>query len=219
MPALFTPRANAIARGSLIAALCLVVAIPAALMGYVRSPLATGKHANIAQPIPFDHRIHAHDLKLDCRFCHSSVERAATAGLPPTVACVGCHNKVWRESRQFAPVRASIDSQRPIAWQRVNAMPDFVFFDHSIHVAKGVGCATCHGRVDQMARVEQTTSMSMDWCVSCHRDPAASLRPKEFITTMDWTPPRDSGAAHTLGARLVADNHVRSLMSCSTCHR
>jgi hypothetical protein len=219
MPALFSPRANTIARGSLIIALMIVVAVPAALMGYVRSSRATGEHANVTQPIPFDHRIHAHDLKIDCRFCHSTVERAASAGLPPTVACVGCHSQVWRESQQLAPVRASIDSQRPIAWRRVNALPDFVFFDHSIHVAKGVGCATCHGRVDQMARVQQATPLSMQWCVSCHRDPAPQLRPKEFITAMDWRPPQDSAAAHALSGQLASENHVRSRTNCSTCHR
>jgi hypothetical protein len=191
VPALFSPRANAVARGSLAGLVVLAIVILGGLMVYVRTSFATGEHADIVQPIPFDHRIHANDLKIDCQFCHSTVARAANAGLPPTVACVGCHNKVWRESPQFAPVRQSIAESRPIAWRRVNSLPDFVYFDHSIHVTKGVGCATCHGRVDQMQRVYQARSLSMHWCVDCHRDPGPALKA----------------------------NHVRELTSCSTCHR
>ena len=184
---------NAIARGSLVAVIVIVAGAVGGLMVYVRTSFATGEHAIVVQPIPFDHRIHASDLAIDCRFCHSTVEHAASAGLPPTVACIGCHNKVWRESPQFAPVRQSIAESKPIAWRRVNALPDFVYFNHSIHVAKGVSCATCHGKVDQMARVEQATSLSMHWCVDCHRDPAAT--------------------------GLVGDTNARRLTSCSTCHR
>jgi hypothetical protein len=219
MPALFSRRANSIARSSLAAALFVLVVVPLALMVYVRTSFATGEHRDIAQPIAFDHRIHAHDLHIDCRFCHSDVARSASAGLPPTVACVGCHSKVWRESEQFAPIRASITTNRPVVWKRVNAVPDFVFFDHSIHVAKGVGCATCHGRVDQMAQVSQATPMSMRWCLDCHRDPGPNLRPTEEIASMEWAPPRDAKAADSLGAKLMQRYHVRSLTSCSTCHR
>lgn len=219
MPALFTPRANVIARSSLAAALFVLVAVPLALMIYVRTSFATGEHRAVAQPIAFDHRIHANGLRIDCRFCHSGVEQSANAGLPPTVACMGCHSKVWRESQQFAPVRASIASGRPIAWQRVNAVPDFVFFDHSIHVAKGVGCVTCHGRVDQMQSVTQATPLTMRWCLDCHRDPGPNLRPKELVASMAWTPPLDRAAADSLSATLVQTSHVRRLTSCSTCHR
>lgn len=194
MPALFSPRANAIARGTFAAVLIIAAAVVAGMMIYVRTSFATGEHADIAQPIPFDHRIHAHDLKIDCRFCHSTVERAASAGFPPTVACIGCHSKVWQESPQFAPVRQSIAESRPIAWRRVNALPDFVYFNHSIHVAKGFGCATCHGNVDRMQRVSQATPLSMHWCLDCHRNPAPNQEPNVAIP-------------------------VRSLTSCSTCHR
>ena len=219
MPALFTRRANRIARRSVAAALFVIVAVPLALMVYVRSSFATGEHRDIAQPVAFDHRIHAKDLRIDCRFCHSGADRGAAAGLPPTVACMGCHSKVWRESRQFAPVRASLETGRPIAWRRVSRMPDFVYFDHSIHVAKGVGCVSCHGRVDQMAQVTQATPLSMRWCVECHRDPGPQLRPKELVTSMAWTPPSTSAAADSLSTRLTTQYHVRSLVSCSTCHR
>jgi hypothetical protein len=219
MPALFTRRANRIARRSVAAALFVIVAVPLALMVYVRSSFATGEHRDIAQPVAFDHRIHAKDLRIDCRFCHSGADRGAVAGLPPTVACMGCHSKVWRESEQFAPVRASLATHRPIQWRRVNALPDFVFFDHSIHLAKGVGCATCHGHVAEMARVSQATPLSMRWCVECHRDPGPNLRPREMVASTSWTPPTGKVAADSLSADLTLRYHVRQLTSCSTCHR
>lgn len=190
MPALFPRWTNAVARGSLLAVFAIAGGVPVALMLWVRTSYATGEHASITQPVPFDHRIHANALKIDCRYCHSTVEHAASAGLPPTTACVGCHNSVLLESATFAPVRASLTSGRPIEWRRVNALPDFVFFNHSIHVAKGVSCATCHGDVARMAQVRQATPMSMNWCVSCHRDPDVSRA-----------------------------KHTRNLTSCTTCHR
>lgn len=219
MPALFSRRSNAIARRILLALIAAAVAAPTSLMVYVRTSFASGRHASVPQPVPFDHRIHARDLGVDCRFCHASVEIAAAAGMPPTVACVACHSTVWRESEAFAPIRASLRSGRPVPWRRVTGLPDFVFFDHSIHVAKGVGCATCHGRVDEMAQVTQASSLSMAWCVRCHRDPGPALRPRDAVTTMTWTPPRDDTAAAALRARLTRTYHVRSLTNCSTCHR
>jgi len=203
----------------LLVAALLVVGLPVALMAWVRTPFATGEGGMVAQPVPFDHRVHAHSLRVDCRFCHASVELAATAGVPPTTACVGCHTKALQESPTFAPVRASLASGRPIPWRRVNALPDFVYFDHSIHVAKGVGCESCHGRVDEMAQVSQATPLSMGWCVSCHRNPVASLRPREEITTMGWLETHTARSRDSIGARLMHTNGVLSLTSCSTCHR
>ena len=217
MPALFPRWANTAARGSLLLIVLLVIGAPVASMVWVRTSFATGAGARVEQPVAFDHRIHSFALHIDCRYCHATVDVAPTAGLPPTVACVGCHNAVWQSSQPFAPVRLSLSSSKPIAWRRVNALPDFVFFDHSIHVAKGVGCETCHGRVDQMAQPIQTVSLSMSWCVACHRDPAPSLRPRSAITTMGWSPP--SAERDSLGARLMRENHVRRLTSCSSCHR
>lgn len=217
--ALFSHRANKVARGTLLAVVAIAIGVPVALMVYARTSFATGEHAVVTQPIPFDHRIHAYDLKIDCRFCHSTAERSANAGLPPTVACIGCHSKVWRESQQFAPVRASSDSGRPIAWRRVNALPGFVYFDHSVHLAKGVGCASCHGRVDQMARVEQAAPLTMQWCVDCHRDPGTNLRPKTLIANMEWKPPTDPERAAALRTELEGEYHTRRLTNCSTCHR
>jgi len=219
MPALFPWWTNSLARASLLVAALLVVGLPVALMAWVRTPFATGEGGMVAQPVPFDYRVHAHSLRVDCRFCHASVELAATAGVPPTTACVGCHTKALQESPTFAPVRASLASGRPIPWRRVNALPDFVYFDHSIHVAKGVGCESCHGRVDEMAQVSQATPLSMGWCVSCHRNPVASLRPRDEITTMGWLETHTARSRDSIGARLMHTNGVLSLTSCSTCHR
>lgn len=169
MPALFPRWANTAARGALLILAALLIGVPLALMIWVRTSYATGAHARISQPIPFDHRIHAHALRIDCRYCHATAQSAANAGLPPTVACVGCHTTLWVSSAPFAPVRASLASGTPIPWRRVNSLPDFVYFNHSAHVNKGVTCETCHGRVDEMGIVEQTKSLSMSWCVQCHR--------------------------------------------------
>lgn len=219
MPALFPRWTNVVARGTLVAVAVIGVGVPAALMLWVRTSFATGEHATVAQPVPFDHRIHAHALRIDCRYCHATAEQAASAGLPPTSACVGCHNAVWLASAPFAPVRASLTSGRPIAWQRVNALPDFVFFNHSIHVAKGVGCETCHGRVDQMARVEQVTPMSMGWCLSCHRDPAPHLRPLTEITTMGWDAAHPQSGARARNDTASLGMPATVITNCSTCHR
>jgi len=203
----------------LLAAMLVAIGIPVVLMAWVRTPFATGEHAVVPQPVPFDHRVPAYSLRLDCRYCHSSVDIASPAGMPPTTGCIGCHTKALQESPTFAPIRASLSSGRPIAWRRVDAVPDFVYFDHSIHVAKGVGCETCHGRVDQMAQVSQATPLSMAWCVSCHRDPAPNLRPRSEVTTMGWLAAHSAPARDSLGKRLMHDNGVLSLTSCSTCHR
>jgi hypothetical protein len=219
MPPLFPRRANALARGSLLALIVVAIGIPIALMVWVRTSFATGEHADVRQPVAFDHRLHTGGLGLDCRYCHSTAERTASAGLPPTVACVGCHNQTLMSTPTFAAVRASLASGRPIAWNRVNALPDFVFFDHSIHVAKGVGCETCHGRVDHMARVAQATPLSMGWCLGCHRDPMQHLRPRSAITTMGWDSAHGRPRIDSLGMQLMYANSVRRLTNCTTCHR
>jgi hypothetical protein len=218
MAALFPWWANSIARASLLVLVTLLIVVPLGLMVWVRSSFATGQHADVRQPIPFDHRVHAGALHIDCRFCHSTVEIAAPAGLPPSTTCVNCHSKGLRESSLFAPVRNSIETGRAIAWNRVNALPDFVFFNHSIHVAKGVGCETCHGRVDRMSQASQAAPLTMQWCVSCHRDPSPHLRPTTEIATMGWHPDSASDVA-LAQASLAREHRVRSLTSCSTCHR
>jgi hypothetical protein len=216
MAALFPRWANTVVRATLVAAGCTLVGVPVALMAWVRTPNATRRYQPVAQPIAFDHRIHVTGQRIDCRYCHFSVERAASAGIPPSTACVACHSDTWMSSKELALVRSSVATGQPIRWNRVNALPDFVYFNHAIHVAKGVGCETCHGRVDRMAAVYQAAPLTMSWCVDCHRDPASHLRPRSEITTMGWTPPTPQRA---LGEELVRENSVRSLTNCTTCHR
>jgi hypothetical protein len=214
--ALFSRRATSRLRLAIAIAAAAVVGVPAFLMGWVRTPLERGQFAPIEQPVAFSHQLHVRGFRIDCRYCHYTVERAATAGLPSTDVCLPCHKQVWLDGPMFAPVRASIATGRPIPWVRVNQLPAFVYFDHAIHVRKGVGCETCHGRVDTMPRVYQTASLTMKWCLDCHREPERHLRPVEQVTTMGWQPKHPQLA---LGRELVQRYHVRRLTNCTTCHR
>lgn len=216
MATLFPHWVTTAARATLAAALVLTVAIPAAFVGWVRTPIARGERVTIAQPVPFDHRIHAFDLRIDCRFCHTGAERGAWAGVPSTEQCVPCHSKLWLNSPQFTPVRSSLATGRPIPWARVTQLPGFVYFNHAAHVRKGVGCETCHGRVDRMASVRQAAPLTMSWCVDCHRDPAPALRPLDAVATMGWQRPNSATASGTV---LAARYRVRRLTDCTTCHR
>src|SRR5438067_2695070 len=185
MSLLFKPWTNTAFRVALVAlALALGGGVIAGPMLYVRSPLYTQQQDPIDQPVQFDHRHHVGDEGIDCRYCHFTVEKGPFAGIPPTSVCLNCHSQVWNKSPKLAPVRESFFADRPIVWNKVNKLPHFVYFNHSIHVAKGVGCVTCHGRVDQMAEIRQGPSMQMGWCLDCHRNPSPNLRPREYITAM-----------------------------------
>jgi hypothetical protein len=171
------------------------------------------------QPIPFSHAHHVGGEGFDCRYCHTSVETSSFAGLPPTQTCMNCHSQIWRTSPTLEPVRASFRTDQSISWTRVHDLPDFVYFNHSIHVAKGVGCESCHGRVDKMPLMMQAANLRMEWCLNCHRHPEQYVRPREFITTMGYVP---AGDQEEIGRRLVQEYHIqdaRQLTSCSTCHR
>ena len=200
-----------------------LLAVPAigigGLMAYVRSPHVTGQQMPIEQPIEFDHRHHAGDEQIDCRYCHWTVVEAPSAGIPSTTVCMSCHAQVWNKSPYLVEVRKAFFADQPIPWVRVHNLPDFVYFNHAIHVNKGVGCVSCHGRIDQMAAVEQAEPLTMAWCLDCHRNPEPNLRPAEFITSMTWTPPADKAEAAALGKKLAAEYDVHSRTSCSTCHR
>ncbi len=216
MPALFPRSSNRVMRLSIAVGAATVVAIPVFLMAWVRSSFVTGQFAAPVQPLPFSHQLHVTGFRIDCRYCHSTVERAASAGMPPTGTCLPCHSRVWREGPIFALVRQSLATGRPLPWIRVNRLPDFVFFSHAIHVNKGVGCETCHGRVDRMARVQQTVPLTMGWCLDCHRDPEPHLRPVEQMVTMSWRPPTSQAV---LGAELARRYHVQRVVTCTACHR
>jgi NAD-dependent SIR2 family protein deacetylase len=212
----FGPGANSLARFTLLgAALGLVAAFVAAEV-YVRSPYVTGVGAPVDQPVPFSHKHHVSDDGIDCRYCHTTVETSAFAGIPPTQTCMNCHSQIFSQSPVLAPVRDSFQTGQPIHWNRVNAVPDFVYFDHSIHVQKGVGCSTCHGRVDQMPLTWKAQSLQMGWCLECHMDPAHFVRPREEVFNMAWQPPANQDE---LGRQIVQAYHVQSKISCSTCHR
>jgi hypothetical protein len=185
-------------------------------MIYVRSPYARGMQDPIEQPLQFDHRHHTRDEGIDCRYCHNTVDRSPHASIPPTQLCLNCHSQVWNKSPLLEPVRQSFFENKPLTWRRVYRVPDFVYFNHSIHVNKGVGCVSCHGRVDQMAAVEKATPLTMGWCLDCHRNPEKNLRPLEEITNMTWQPEGDPEVA----GRLLAEKYdVHTRISCTTCHR
>ncbi|QAT87840.1 putative cytochrome c [Corallococcus coralloides] len=201
----------------------MLLAVPAiaigGLLAYVRSPLVTNQARPVEQPIEFDHRHHAGDEQIDCRYCHWTVEKSPSAGIPSTTVCMSCHAQVWNKSPYLTEVRKAFFADQPIPWVRVHNLPDYVYFNHSIHVGKGVGCATCHGRVDQMGAIEQSAPLTMSWCLDCHRNPGPNLRPPEFITSMTWAPPTEKAEASALAEKLTKEYDVHSRTSCSTCHR
>jgi hypothetical protein len=184
-----------------------------------RSSYLTGIYIEKQQPVQFSHRHHVGDDGIDCRYCHTQVETSASAGIPPTQTCMNCHNQLWADTPYLEPVRASFRENKPIEWERVHDLPEFAYFNHSIHVAKGVGCSTCHGQVDDMAAVFQQNSLQMEWCLSCHREPEKYIRPKSEIYNMKW---QDSDLTAEQRQELKEQYKIRSremLTSCSTCHR
>jgi Cytochrome c7 and related cytochrome c len=217
LPQVFRPRANLFYRAFLIAVPVVLVAAGFVWFEYYRSPHWTGVLVPIGQPVLFSHRHHAGQLKIDCRYCHTSVEKSSFAGLPPTQTCMTCHSQIFTDSPLLQPVRNSYASGQPIRWNRVHNLPDYVYFDHAIHVNKGVGCSSCHGQVNEMPLVWKTQTLFMEWCLGCHRQPEANLRPDSEIFNLNWQPSKDQPQA---GARLARDYHLDAahLTNCSVCH-
>jgi hypothetical protein len=211
MPALFPRWSNSALKAVGIAGFGLVVSGAAAPMIFVRTPYATQQLEERVQPVQFDHRHHTRDDGIDCLYCHFEARRSRYAGIPPTALCMGCHGQVWNDSPLLEIVRASYFSGKPIPWRRVHQLPDFVHFDHSAHVNKGVGCVSCHGRVDLMAQVYQVAALSMDFCIACHRSPDGELRPIDRVTDMTY---RSDGR----DAHLRRELHAEPSTNCSTCH-
>lgn len=218
MSQLFHPRSNILVRGALLALIVLIAALAFSAYWLIRSPVMTGVGVARAQAVPYSHQQHVGGLGLDCRYCHSSVEVSNSAGIPPTETCIGCHRQIAPDSPVLEPVRASMSEGEPLAWVRVHDLADYVYFNHAIHVRQGVGCETCHGRVDQMDVVAKTETLHMAWCLDCHRAPEQYIRPRDQVFTMGWEPPTDQA---TLGPQLVAEYgiHVAQLSDCSVCHR
>jgi hypothetical protein len=183
---------------------------------YYGSPEYTDVGYRPHQPVPYSHKLHAGDLGIDCRYCHASVEVSPVANVPPTATCMNCHKTVKRDSPLLAPIRESAATGRPMRWVRVHELPDYAYFAHHVHVNAGIGCVTCHGRVDEMEVVMQQKPLSMNWCLNCHRNPEPHRRPVSEVTNMKWVPPKDSGA---LAARLWQEHPVHPPMACSGCHR
>jgi hypothetical protein len=216
MPQIFRPSANTLSKLSLFGVLSLVGGLILFAMVLGRSGYVTRANEYIEQPIQFSHLHHVTDDGIDCRYCHTSVETSPFAGIPPTKTCMNCHSQLFSTEPILEPVRASFREDKPLHWVRVHDLPDFVYFNHSIHVKKGMGCETCHGRVDQMPLMEQVNSLQMQWCVNCHRNPENYVRPRSEITTMGYRPPVPQSV---IGPQLVKEYGINSLTSCSTCHR
>lgn len=218
MAALFRPRTNTLARLTFFGAPLVVATTLWACLVFTRSSYGTGARIARVQPVPFSHAHHAGDLGIDCRYCHSSVERSPYAGIPSTEICMHCHSQIWVGSDVLAPVRDSYRSGKSLTWQRVYNQPAFVYFDHSIHVHKGVGCSTCHGHIDEMPFTYQVPSLLMEWCIDCHRQPARNLRPQAEIFNMTWQPGQSSETPEELAAGYKIRD-PQFLTSCSVCHR
>lgn len=220
MPQVFPKSANQWSRASLVGVLFVVLGAGWAVALIQRSDYVTSANQFIEQPVQFSHQHHAGGIGIDCRYCHTSVEVSSSAGIPPTKTCINCHSQIWSTSPYLEPVRASFRDDQPLRWIRVHDLPDFVYFNHSSHVNKGVGCETCHGRVDRMPLITQQASLQMEWCLDCHRDPAQFVRPREAVFQMGYVP--EGGDQRAVGERLVREYNIsdaQHMTSCSVCHR
>jgi hypothetical protein len=238
MPQIFHRSFNVISRLSIFGAVFFLAALGWVGAKWVRSSYYTGAFTAVPQPVPFSHKHHVGDLKIDCRYCHTAVEDSAFGGMPTTKTCMNCHSQIWVGAPLLAPVRESYASGRPLFWNRVHRLPDFTYFNHSIHIKKGIGCVSCHGRVDRMPLTWQVHTLQMDWCIECHRNPERHVRPREEIFNLAWERPTDPDQLRHLGARLGLNpipetpeafgeslkkayriRDARQLTSCSVCHR
>jgi hypothetical protein len=230
----FPKSMNSVSRITMLGLPILIATTGVTLAAFYRSDYTTGRNEIVEQPVPFSHLHHVSQLGIDCRYCHTSVEHSAVAGIPPTKTCMNCHQQMWAAAELLEPVRASFNTNVPIQWNKVHNTPHYTYFNHSIHVAKGVGCYSCHDRIDQMALVFQSKTLLMEWCLDCHRDPGKHLRPKSEVFNLAWKPADgavdDDGEVFEpgkwtqseLGRHLKEKYHVRdawTLTNCSICHR
>ncbi len=229
---IFHRSSNAIARASILGAVFLVSALGWAVLELDRTPYITYEKVVRPQPVPFSHEHHVAAIGIDCRYCHTSVENSNYAGIPPTKTCMNCHSQIWTSAAILEPVRESFRSGKSLVWTRVNDLPDFVYFNHSIHINKGVGCNTCHGEVDRMPLMYNNASLRMEWCLDCHRAPDKYLRPRDQVFNMRYQQPsstvplaldgQEFTDQRTLGKYLIQKHNLRTvadITSCSTCHR
>jgi Cytochrome c7 and related cytochrome c len=235
MPQIFHRSLNTIAKVSIYGAVLFLGLAGWALAVFVRSAYATNVGIARQQPVPFSHQHHVNELGIDCRYCHTSVEDSHFAGVPPTKTCMNCHNQIWVGSQMLAPVRESYKSGNSLQWNRVHKLGEYCYFNHSIHVKKGIGCVSCHGRVDQMTLTWANATLLMEWCLDCHRNPEKNVRPRSEITNMTWEPPSDPAKLKELSEKLklkgevntpddlrhaLAEKYdIRSKITCNACHR
>ena len=232
MPQIFHRSTNTLSRATIFGAVFVVAVLGWAALEVQRSPYITYAGVRKPHPVPFSHQLHVSGLGIDCRYCHTSVETSSFAGIPPTKTCMNCHSQIWTNAQLLEPVRQSWATGNSITWTKVHDLPDFSYFSHEIHVNKGLGCASCHGRVDQMPLMYQQESLQMEWCLSCHRAPEKNLRPRDQVFNMRYQLPTSANPVVVdaqsftdqidLGSFLVKKYNVRSvkdITSCSTCHR
>jgi hypothetical protein len=216
MSQIFHHSTNTLSRLSIFGGIFILALVVWAWAELNASTYATRAKVPVEQPVPFSHEHHVGGLGIDCRYCHTSVENSSFANIPPTKTCMNCHSQIWTNAAMLEPVRESFRTDKSIRWIRVHDLPDYVYFNHSIHVAKGVGCTSCHGQVDKMPLTWQENSLQMSWCLDCHRHPEQYVRPKSEVFSVKYRPPADQLA---LGRKLVKEYNIQSLTSCSTCHR
>ncbi len=217
MAQIFHKSTNSLSRVSIIAVVLLLPAVSVAAYGWNMS-YGINLQVPLDQPVQFSHKHHVGDDGIDCRYCHSTVDKSPFAGIPPTHTCMTCHSQIWNDSPLLEPIRESFRTGRPVRWERVHDLPDFAYFDHSIHVKKGIGCVSCHGRVDEMPITWKEKDLSMGWCLQCHRNPEKYIRPRDRVYDVAWKP----GPSDPKGQDLVAQYHVMNefqMSNCSTCHR
>src|ERR1044072_9532215 len=215
MPQIFHRSANTLSKVSIFGLLSLVGDLILLAIVLARSSYMTRQQIFVEQPLQFSHMHHVTDDGIDCRYCHTSVETSSFAGIPATKTSMNCHSVLFANASFLEPVRASFRDNKPLHWVRVHDLPDFVYFNHSIHIKKGVGCETCHGRLDQMPLMLQKNSLQMEWCINCHRNPENYVRPRSEIFTMGYTPAEPQSV---IGPRLVKQYAIKGNTSCSTCH-
>jgi cytochrome c7-like protein len=216
MAQIFHRSTNILSRLTIYGALFILAGLVWAAYIIYSSPYFTEVNVARQQAVPFSHKHHVGGLGLDCRFCHTSVEESSFAGIPPTETCMTCHSQIWSDSPMLEPVRASYRNNTSLEWTRVYQLPGYAYFNHSIHLNKGVGCSTCHGRVDRMPLTYRENPMQMQWCLDCHRNVERYVRPRENVFKMDYVPPGDQLA---LGEKLVKEYKIQKLTDCTTCHR
>jgi hypothetical protein len=216
MAQIFHRSSNSLAKVSIVSAVLLAGGVVWAAYKIDQGSFVTEVGLPRAQPVPFSHKHHVQDDGIDCRYCHTSVEVSAVAGIPPTETCMSCHSQIWANAEMLEPVRASFRTGQSLEWTRVHDLPDFVYFNHSIHVNKGIGCSTCHGRVDRMPLMYKVNTLYMQWCLECHRAPERYVRPRNKVFDMVYEAPADQ---MELGRRLVAEYKIQKLTDCVTCHR